>query len=233
MDEAGGDGGDAARLGERVSLREQVRRAIRAALVTGDMRPGVVYSAPALAARFGVSATPVREALLDLAKDGFVEPVRNKGFRVRSLSAADVDEIYHLRRLLEIPTVAELARRGCPEALPELRALADETAEAVRAGDALAYVEADHRFHAGLLGLTGNERLVRLVTELRAQVSLYGLRPVISRGDVDSAAGEHHLLLDHIESKDADRAAELMERHLARSRSMAFDEAGSPDPAER
>ncbi|HSA52260.1 MAG TPA: GntR family transcriptional regulator, partial [Yinghuangia sp.] len=89
MDEAdAGDGadpvGDAARLGERLSLREQVARAIRAALVAGEMRPGVVYSAPGLATRFGVSATPVREALLDLAKDGLVEPVRNKGFRVRA-----------------------------------------------------------------------------------------------------------------------------------------------------
>jgi DNA-binding GntR family transcriptional regulator len=228
MGEAEGDGGDAARLGERVSLREQVRRAIRAALVTGDMRPGVVYSAPALASRFGVSATPVREALLDLAKDGFVEPVRNKGFRVRSLSTADIDEIYHLRRLLEIPTVTELARQGCPEALPALRALADETVEAVREGDVLAYVDADHRFHTALLGLAGNERLVHLVAELRAQVRLYGLRPIIARGDVDAATGEHHRLLDHIEAKDPVAAAELMERHITRSRRMAsIDESGS------
>jgi DNA-binding GntR family transcriptional regulator len=64
------------------SLREQVSHALRAALIAGELRPGVVYSAPVLAAGFGVSATPVREAMLDLAKEGLVEVVRNKGFRV-------------------------------------------------------------------------------------------------------------------------------------------------------
>ena len=66
----------------RQSLREQVGHALRAALVTGQLKPGEVYSAPGLAAQFGVSATPVREAMLDLAKEGLVEVARNKGFRV-------------------------------------------------------------------------------------------------------------------------------------------------------
>ena len=54
------------------SLRDQVRRSLEAAMVAGELRPGELYSAPALGERFGVSATPVREAMLDLAKDGFV-----------------------------------------------------------------------------------------------------------------------------------------------------------------
>src|SRR3954470_11176919 len=75
------------------SLREQVSHALRAALIAGELRPGVVYSAPVLAAGFGVSATPVREAMLDLAKEGLVEVVRNKGFRVTELSDRDLDEL--------------------------------------------------------------------------------------------------------------------------------------------
>ena len=81
-----GDLLDLPTVGERQSLREQVAQALRGALVAGEMRPGTVYSAPALATRFGVSATPVREAMLDLAKEGLVEAVRNKGFRVVGLS---------------------------------------------------------------------------------------------------------------------------------------------------
>ncbi|MDI2131725.1 GntR family transcriptional regulator [Yinghuangia seranimata] len=223
-----GDGadpaGDAARLGARLSLREQVARAIRSALVAGEMRPGVVYSAPGLAVRFGVSATPVREALLDLAKDGLVEPVRNKGFRVRALSAHDADEIHRLRCLLEIPTVVELARTGVADAMPMLRGLADDIVNAVKRGDVLAYVDADQRFHACLLELSGNQRLVRMVVELRSQARLYRLRAMVERGEVGPAAEEHHEILDAVEACDPAETGRLMERHLAWSRRLQPDD---------
>jgi DNA-binding GntR family transcriptional regulator len=227
----GAIGRDAALLGERLSLREQVARAVRAALVAGRMRPGVVYSAPALATRFGVSATPVREALLDLAKDGLVEPVRNKGFRVRSLTAADLDDIHRLRELLEIPTIAGLARDGCAAELPRLRALADDITEAVSRVDVLDYVDADDRFHAHLLGLAGNARLVRMVAELRAQARLYGPRPLAGNGDPSEIGAEHHRLLDHIAARDPDAAQELTRRHLAWSRlGPAATDTAAPTP---
>ena len=91
------------------SLREQVSRALEAALVAGELQPGVLYSAPGLAEQFGVSATPVREAMLDLVKDGFVEVVRNKGFRVLEISESDLDQISQIRLLLEVPTTAMAA----------------------------------------------------------------------------------------------------------------------------
>ena len=83
---------------QQSSLREQVADALRAHLVSGRMRPGVLYSAPKLAAEFGVSATPVREAMLDLVSEGLVDVVRNKGFRVTHLSDAELDAmqpVYH------------------------------------------------------------------------------------------------------------------------------------------
>lgn len=233
MDEPAADdsGGAQGRLGERLSLREQVARAIRTALIAGEMRPGVVYSAPGLASRFGVSATPVREALLDLAKDGLVEPVRNKGFRVRALSAQDAAEIHRLRRLLEVPSVAELARTGCPDALPALRTLADDITDAAKRGDILEYVAADQRFHTALLELNGNARLVRIVVELRSQARLYRLRSLVERGEIGRTAHEHHDLLDLIEARDPDGAARLMERHLEWSRRMAPDDEAPGDQA--
>src|ERR1700674_5827123 len=79
------------------SFRDQVRRALEAALVAGELKPGELYSAPALGERFGVSATPVREAMLALAKDGFVVAERNRGFRVVEMSEADLDEISQIR----------------------------------------------------------------------------------------------------------------------------------------
>lgn len=221
---------DAARLGERLSLREQVARAIRSALIAGEMRPGVVYSAPGLAARFGVSATPVREALLDLAKDGLVEPVRNKGFRVCALSAQDAEDIHQLRQLLEVPTVADLARDGCDAAMPRLRELADDIVAAAKRGDPLEYVMADQRFHSYLLEQSGNVRLARIVVELRSQARLYRLRGLLERGEVGQAAEGHHELLDLIEARDPEAAARLMERHLTWSRRMEPDELADAAP---
>src|SRR5882757_240731 len=89
------------------SRRRQVTENLRAAIISGQMEPGVVYSAPILAEEFGVSPTPVREAMLDLAKDGLIEVARNKGFRVIEPSQHELDEMMELRLLLEVPTVGK------------------------------------------------------------------------------------------------------------------------------
>src|SRR2546423_7464911 len=141
---------------QRTSLREQVGNALRAAMVSGTLRPGVIYSAPALAATFGVSATPVREAMLDLAKEGLVEAVRNKGFRITEVSERDLDELTELRLLIEVPTTARLAGRLDAAALAELRELAAAIEAGAAAGDLIGYLEADREFHLTLLGHTGN-----------------------------------------------------------------------------
>ena len=131
----------------RQSLREQVGHALRAALVTGQLKPGEVYSAPGLAAQFGVSATPVREAMLDLAKEGLVEVARNKGFRVVAVGERELDEYTELRRLIEVPTVRALAGRLDPESLDRLRSKASEIVSAAATGDLIGYIEADRAFH--------------------------------------------------------------------------------------
>src|SRR5688500_874195 len=139
--------------GRKPSHRERVADALRAALIAGELRPGEVYSAPTLAARFGVSATPVREAMLDLVKEGLVDTVRNKGFRVTAVSEKQLGEYTHIRSLIEIPTTAGLAGTADPVALEALRPAAEETVTAAAAGDLIAHVEADTRFHLGLLAL--------------------------------------------------------------------------------
>ena len=101
---------------QRHSVRAQILDALRAALVGGRAAPGEVYSAPALAERFGVSATPVREAMQRLAVEGAVEVVPNRGFRVAERSARDLAELAEIRALFEIPSVLRLARRCRPAA---------------------------------------------------------------------------------------------------------------------
>ena len=202
------------------SLREQVSHALRAALVAGELRPGVVYSAPVLAAGFGVSATPVREAMLDLAKEGLVEVVRNKGFRVTELSEADLDQFTEIRALIEVPVVTGLARTA---ALPDLRALrpaAEAIVAAAEARDLIAYVEADQAFHLSLLGLSGNPHLVSVVSDLRNRSRLYGLPSLADAGVLAASAEEHVQLVDALVARDAAAVEELMRTHLTHVRSL-------------
>ena len=207
-------------VGERQSLREQVANALRAALITGEMRPGMVYSAPTLAAQFGVSATPVREAMLDLTKEGLVEAVRNKGFRVTELSDLDLDELTDIRRLIEIPTVRRLADRARAAEFEPLRPIAEEIVRAAERGDLLGYVQADLRFHLDLLALSGNRRLVDVVRDLRNRARLYGLSELVERGTLTDSAREHLTLLDALQNGDAVAAEQIMTGHIQHVRGI-------------
>ena len=102
------------------SLREQVTRALEAAVVAGELQPGEIYSAPTLAERFQVSATPVREAMLDLVGEGMMEAVRNRGFRVMEVSEADLDQISQIRLLIEVPIMSQVAKLLTPEKIAAL-----------------------------------------------------------------------------------------------------------------
>lgn len=206
---------------QRQTLRNQVAHALRAALIAGEMRPGVLYSAPILAAKFGVSATPVREAMLDLASEGLVEAVRNKGFRVTELSDEDLDQITHLRMLIEVPTVGEIAQRCRPQLAPqleELRANAQELEQLAERRNLIAYLESDRRFHLRLLGLSGNRHLVEVVGNLRARSRLYGLQTLAERGELVSSAREHERIIDLVLRQDADGAIALVRQHIAHVR---------------
>ncbi|MFE3501740.1 GntR family transcriptional regulator [Kitasatospora sp. NPDC059160] len=201
-------------------LRDQVAHALRAALISGELRPGVVYSAPALAADFGVSATPVREAMLDLAREGLVEAVRNKGFRVTELTERDLDDYTGIRALIEVPTVGLVTRTATKEQLERLRPEAEAIVAAARKHDLIGYLEADRQFHLDLLGLAGNARLVEVVGDLRKRSRLYGLTRLDELGQLVSSAEEHVELLDLMLSGDAEAAEACMTRHLSHVRSL-------------
>jgi DNA-binding GntR family transcriptional regulator len=207
-------------LMSRPILREQVAHALRAALVAGELEPGVLYSAPLLAARFGVSATPVREAMLDLVKEGLVETVRNKGFRIAELSGQKLDEITELRMLIEVPTTARLAGMLTPAQIKALRPLADAITAAASVSDLIGYIEADRRFHLELLGHAGNAHLVEVVGELRARARLYGLRQLAESGELIASAHEHDELLDLLAAGDSSGVADLMGRHIGHVRGI-------------
>ena len=205
------------------SLRAQTADSLRAALVSGQMRPGVVYSVPVLADRFGISATPVREAMLDLAKEGLFEPVRNKGFRVTELSDKELDDITHLRSLIEVPTVTKSRRDRSAES--HTRASAPGQSDRRRGGRGRS-----HRLSGdgpavpprapGTRGQRGDRQGGG---DLRARTRLYGLERLAQQERLAASAAEHQELLDALLARDAPRVERIMRRHLAHVRGIWAD----------
>lgn len=199
---------------EQVSLRARVEQALSAAIITGELAPRTLLTVPTLAAQFDVSATPVREAMLDLEGRGFVEPVRNKGFRVTEVSDEALRDIVEVRQLLEPPAMAELATRFPTEELPALEALAQRIIEGAETSDLRAYLEADLEFHLALTRLLGNRLLVDLVRDLRSRTRLVGLSSMLETKALGDSAAEHRELLAHLAAGQAEAARALMHRHI-------------------
>ncbi|MDQ2755615.1 MAG: GntR family transcriptional regulator [Actinomycetota bacterium] len=206
----------------QANLRQQVGDTLRALLITGAMRPGQVYSAPKLAARFGVSATPVREAMLDLVSEGLVSVLRNKGFRVTELDDKELDSIAELRGLIEIPVMGMVAEE-CDEAMAveveRLRPLATEITTAAASGDLLTYTEVDNDFHIRFLALHGNPRVVSVVHDLRLRSRLFGLEALSEAGVLAQMSREHEEMVDAAVRRDGDAMREVMSRHIDHIRS--------------
>jgi DNA-binding GntR family transcriptional regulator len=202
----------------QVSLREQAAESIRAGVVSGELAAGEILSAATIAGRLGVSVTPVREAMLDLATAGLVEPVRNRGYRVVEVSERDLDEIIELRVMIEAPAMALVVERAGDADLEALAPHLDGIEEAAHAGDVSRFLLHDRQFHLGLLELAGNRRLVDVVGTLRDQTRLVGLQALAREHALTGSALEHRPILAALLDRDAERAQRLMREHLQHAR---------------
>ncbi|GAA1540943.1 GntR family transcriptional regulator [Streptomyces albidochromogenes] len=202
---------------QRHSVRGQILDALRAALVSGELVPGEVYSGPGLGARFGVSATPVREAMQQLALEGAVEVVPNRGFRVTVRSATELAELAEVRSLIEVPVMLRLARTVPAARWCELRPLAEATTVAAATGDRAAYAESDRAFHRAVLSLAGNHQLVAVADDLhrRSQWPLLTGDRLGRRADLLADAAEHLALLDALAAQDLTVVQSLVGEHFA------------------
>ncbi|MDC0774052.1 GntR family transcriptional regulator [Streptomyces sp. HD] len=204
---------------QRASVRGQILDALRTALVTGELTPGVVYSAPALGERFGVSATPVREAMQQLALEGAVEVVPNRGFRVVERGARELGELAEVRALIEVPVMLRLARTVPGERWAELRPLAEATVRAASTGCRATYAESDRTFHRAVLSLCGNEQLVQIADDLHRRAQWPLVTPACPSGrdhaDLIADAAEHTALLDALIAGELDVVRSLVGEHFA------------------
>jgi DNA-binding GntR family transcriptional regulator len=214
--------------GDRSTLTTRSLEALRAAIVDGRLEAGERYSVAQLAERFGVSRTPVREALLVLERQGVVRFERNRGVRVLETTAHDLEEVFALRLLLEVPAT----RRAC-ELLSkdDLGALDHELAAMsalAREGDEGAFMAHDKAFHEVILRASGNRRLATIVSQLRDHVRFRGASTVGRSRDLDAIRTEHVAILEALHARDPRAAADAMRAHLLETGRLLLAQESAP-----
>jgi len=192
---------------EYKTIGEMVYGVLREAIVTGAFAPGEWLRQEALADAIGVSRIPVRTALLQLEAEGLVNFHPHRGARVRTLSTAQIDEIYRLRMLLEPYALRLSMARMSPDRVERLRSLA-ATLDAAESGEDL--IDTRMRFYREAYDAARNPLLVEIIEELRGHVGRYLLSFRISHDH----PGGHGDLVEHIATGDLSAAESWLRNHL-------------------
>ena len=196
-------------------------RSIQAAIVCGDIAPGSKISEPELARTYGISRGPLREAIHRLEGQRLLVRVPHVGARVVALSHKELIELYEIRESLESMACRLAAQRMTEAEINELRSVLDthERDAAFQAGVGYYQQEGDYDFHYKIIQGSGNQMLVKLLTqELYQLVRMYRIQYSTTPNRPQQAFKEHHRILDAIAAGDGELAELLMRRHIAAAR---------------
>jgi DNA-binding GntR family transcriptional regulator len=196
----------------RRALYEDVAERLRNQIFARQLEPGAWIDETKLAAEFGISRTPLREALKVLAVEGLVAMKPRRGAYVAEMSRDDVAEIYHLLALLESDAAGAVARHASDEQLAALQAIHDQLERQVRQRDA--FFATNERFHMALLEIAGNRWRQQIVTDLRKVMKLNRHHSLFKQGRLSDSLAEHRALMEALRKRNAVRATALMRAHF-------------------
>ncbi|GHA28847.1 GntR family transcriptional regulator [Streptomyces purpurascens] len=196
------------------SGREKAYAYLKDTVLTDPGMQGAFLSEQELADRIGVSRTPIREALLQLAAEDLVELVPKRGARVSPLTGREIRELMELRGIVERYAAQELVSGGgAPVA--ELRSLLERQRELTGADQAREFIAVDHCFHAALVSAVGNALLDRHYEGLRSRQVRTGVVALFNQqGRQEAVLEEHEAILDALEAGDAQAACAAIDHHL-------------------
>jgi len=197
----------------RRALYEDVADRLRAQIFARELEPGAWIDEMKLAADFGISRTPLREALKVLAVEGLVAMKPRRGAYVAEMSRDDVAQVYYLLALLESDAAAEVARHASDEERTSLRALHERLEKQARQRDA--FFATNEQFHMALLAIAGNRWRTQIVNDLRKVMKLNRHHSLFKQGRLADSLAEHRALMAAIEARDGTKAARLMREHFA------------------
>lgn len=196
------------------ALYEDVAERLREQIFNREIEPGSWIDEQKLAADYGISRTPLREALKVLAAEGLVELVPRRGCRVLELSDDDAEALFPVMAMLEGRCAHEATRRADDDDLADLQRLHGVLEKHAAAHDRDGYYAANHVFHSRVQALAANRWLDRVTGDLRRFMRLWRGRQLALPGRIDASINEHRVLLDAMLQRDARRAERAMHDHL-------------------
>jgi len=195
------------------SMGSQLHRVLRKAIIEGELVPGQTISEVDISKRFAISRQPVREAFIKLAEERLIEVLPQRGTYVRKISIQEVLDARHVREIIEVSIVRELAAKHEPSLIAALREVLEQQAR-VLPSDRRSFFELDEAFHRELALHAGRDYAWRVTEGIKAQMN----RVRFLAFDIATPAAElvieHAAIVDAIETGDADLAAQRMEQHL-------------------
>jgi DNA-binding GntR family transcriptional regulator len=195
------------------ALYLDVAERLRQQIYTRELPPGSWIDEQALAQGYGISRTPLREALKVLAAEGLVTMKLRRGAYVTEVSAEDVTQVYHLLALLESDAARSVAAHASPESMATLVALHDRLEKQVRQRDA--FFATNEAFHLALLEAAGNRWALQMVNDLRKVMKLNRHHSLFQSGRLVESLAEHRALMAALQQRQPEEAARLMQAHFA------------------
>ena len=197
----------------RRALYQDVAERLRQQIFARELEPGSWIDEMKLCAEYGISRTPLREALKVLAVEGLVTMKLRRGAYVTEMSRQDVEQVYHLLALLESDAASTVAQHATPADREQLAQLHARLESQVLRRDA--FFATNEQFHMALLQLAGNRWALQTVLDLRKVMKLNRHHSLFKRGRLAESLDEHRALMRSIAAGDGAQAAALMRAHFA------------------
>jgi DNA-binding GntR family transcriptional regulator len=194
------------------ALYQEVADRVREKIFARELEPGSWIDELKLAAEWGISRTPLREALKVLAVEGLVTMKVRRGAYVTEMSRDDVSQVYRLLALLESDAAGEVAAHASDAELAALQTLHDRLERQVRQRDA--FFATNEAFHFKLLEVAGNRWRMQIVADLRKVMKLNRHHSLFKQGRIGESLTEHRALMRALGARDARRATQLMRKHF-------------------
>lgn len=194
------------------ALYEEVAELLRQRIFRRELEPGSWIDEVKLAQEYGISRTPLREALKVLAAEGLVTIKVRRGAYVTEVSERDLAEVYHLLALLESDAAAVVAERASEAELKELQGLHAELAASLT--DRERFFVLNERFHMRLLEIAGNRWRNQMVADLRKVMKLNRQHSLLKSGRIEESLAEHDAVMEAVTRRAPEQARERMQRHF-------------------
>jgi DNA-binding GntR family transcriptional regulator len=205
------------------SLAKMAYEAIRNSILSGHWKIGELYNEKAIAAELGISRTPVREALLELASQDLIIFLPRRGLMVNRFTRRDVDEIFELRKAIELAAVEKITEASPPFDLFEIEESLLKQRKAAKEKDYLAFMEADRLFHTSFSELTNNRRLIAILENIRDMIHVMGAKALALEGRALNVIEEHQAIFKAVKRGNSEAARKAMSYHLDQSKEAVVE----------